>query len=53
MPDYDDGTLTENTRAAYPIQAIDNIVDPSIAGHPNTIVFLTADASAYCLQSQS
>src|SRR3954454_19053281 len=42
--DYDDGTLTENTRAAYPIQAIDNIVDPSVAGHPNTIVFLTADA---------
>ncbi|WP_050181305.1 phosphoenolpyruvate carboxykinase (ATP) [Domibacillus robiginosus] len=44
LPDYDDNTLTENTRAAYPLQAIDNIVDPSIAGHPNTIVFLTADA---------
>jgi phosphoenolpyruvate carboxykinase (ATP) len=44
LPDYDNGTLTENTRAAYPIQAIDNIVEPSIAGHPNTIVFLTADA---------
>lgn len=44
LPDYDDGTLTENTRAAYPIQAIDNIVEPSIAGHPNSIVFLTADA---------
>ncbi|MFC5589902.1 phosphoenolpyruvate carboxykinase (ATP) [Sporosarcina soli] len=44
IPDYDDGTLTENTRAAYPIQAIDNIVDPSVAGHPKTIVFLTADA---------
>lgn len=44
VADYDDNTLTENTRAAYPIQAIDNIVDPSIAGHPNTIVFLTADA---------
>jgi phosphoenolpyruvate carboxykinase (ATP) len=44
IADYDDGTLTENTRAAYPIQAIDNIVDPSVAGHPNTIVFLTADA---------
>ena len=43
-PDYDDGSLTENTRAAYPLQAIDNIVEPSIAGHPNTIVFLTADA---------
>ena len=27
-----------------PIQAIDNIVDPSVAGHPKTIVFLTADA---------
>ena len=44
VADYDDGTLTENTRAAYPIQNIDNIVEPSIAGHPNTIVFLTADA---------
>jgi phosphoenolpyruvate carboxykinase (ATP) len=44
IADYDDGSLTENTRAAYPIEAIDNIVKPSIAGHPNTIVFLTADA---------
>jgi phosphoenolpyruvate carboxykinase (ATP) len=42
--DYDNNLLTENTRAAYPLQAIDNIVDPSIAGHPNTIIFLTADA---------
>jgi phosphoenolpyruvate carboxykinase (ATP) len=44
IPDYDDKSLTENTRAAYPIDAIDNIVLPSVAGHPNTIVFLTADA---------
>lgn len=44
IANYDDGSLTENTRAAYPLQAIDNIVDPSIAGHPNTIIFLTADA---------
>ncbi|MFK2824734.1 phosphoenolpyruvate carboxykinase (ATP) [Bacillus sp. B190/17] len=44
IPDYDDNSLTENTRAAYPLQAIDNIVDPSVAGHPNTIIFLTADA---------
>ncbi|QQZ10549.1 phosphoenolpyruvate carboxykinase (ATP) [Heyndrickxia vini] len=43
-PLYDDATLTENTRAAYQIQAIDNIIEPSIAGHPQTIVFLTADA---------
>ncbi|MBB6445781.1 phosphoenolpyruvate carboxykinase (ATP) [Bacillus benzoevorans] len=45
IADYDDGSLTENTRAAYPLQAIDNIVDPSVAGHPQAIVFLTADAS--------
>jgi len=44
MADYEDGALTENTRAAYPMEAIENIVMPSIAGHPNTIVFLTADA---------
>ncbi|MHA6252295.1 phosphoenolpyruvate carboxykinase (ATP) [Oceanobacillus sp. CAU 1775] len=44
-PDYDDTSLTENTRAAYPVENIDNIVSPSVAGHPNTIIFLTADAS--------
>ncbi|MDQ0160913.1 phosphoenolpyruvate carboxykinase (ATP) [Alkalibacillus salilacus] len=44
LPDYDDTSLTENTRAAYAIDHIDNIVEPSIAGHPNTIIFLTADA---------
>lgn len=44
IPDYDDNSLTENTRAAYPMEAIDNIVIPSVAGHPSTIVFLTADA---------
>lgn len=44
IADYSDTSLTENTRAAYPLQAISNIVDPSVAGHPNTIIFLTADA---------
>ncbi|GGJ99637.1 phosphoenolpyruvate carboxykinase [ATP] [Lentibacillus kapialis] len=44
-PDYDDTSLTENTRAAYPLGNIDNIISPSVAGHPNTIIFLTADAS--------
>lgn len=43
-PDYDDSRYTENTRAAYPIEAIPNSIVPSVAGHPNTIVFLTADA---------
>ena len=42
--DYDNGSLTENTRVAYPIDYIENIVTPSVAGHPKTIVFLTADA---------
>ncbi|MFD2043220.1 phosphoenolpyruvate carboxykinase (ATP) [Ornithinibacillus salinisoli] len=45
IPNYDDTSLTENTRAAYPLENIDNIVSPSVAGHPNTIIFLTADAS--------
>ncbi|RTQ93359.1 phosphoenolpyruvate carboxykinase (ATP) [Lysinibacillus telephonicus] len=44
IPNYDDISLTENTRAAYPIHYIDNIVTSSVAGHPKTIVFLTADA---------
>ncbi len=44
IADYDDSTYTENTRAAYPLHVIDNIVEPSVAGHPNTIIFLTADA---------
>ncbi|MCT1927058.1 phosphoenolpyruvate carboxykinase (ATP) [Staphylococcus pasteuri] len=42
--DFDDNKFTENTRAAYPIHHIDNIVLPSKAAHPNTIIFLTADA---------
>jgi phosphoenolpyruvate carboxykinase (ATP) len=43
-PDYDDDTLTENTRAAYPVDFIDNAVIPGVGGHPRNIVFLTADA---------
>ncbi|XJZ27757.1 phosphoenolpyruvate carboxykinase (ATP) [Bacillota bacterium Lsc_1132] len=43
-PDYDDTSLTENTRVAYPIDHIENAVVPSFAGHPNVIIFLTADA---------
>ncbi|MFW6039794.1 MAG: phosphoenolpyruvate carboxykinase (ATP), partial [Gemmatimonadota bacterium] len=35
---------TENTRAAYPIHLIPNASDTGTAGHPNNIVFLTADA---------
>jgi|SRR5690625_348764 len=44
-PNYKDTSLTENTRVAYPLENIENSVSPSIAGHPDTIFFLTADAS--------
>jgi phosphoenolpyruvate carboxykinase (ATP) len=41
---FDDGSLTENTRCAYPIDFIDNAVPEGIGGHPENIVMLTADA---------
>ena len=44
MLDLDSQALTENTRAAYPIDFIPNIVPGAMAGHPNTIIMLTADA---------
>jgi len=43
-PDYHDGSLTENTRVAYPIDYIRNCVLPSVGKHPNAVIFLTADA---------
>jgi phosphoenolpyruvate carboxykinase (ATP) len=42
--DLDSQALTENTRAAYPISFIPNIVPSAMAGNPNTIIMLTADA---------
>ena len=44
VPDYDDGSVTENTRVGYPVNYISNAVIPGIAGQPNTVIFLTADA---------
>ncbi len=44
VPNYDDESLTENTRAAYPVDFIENCVIPGIGGHPKNMVFLTADA---------
>ena len=43
-PDFDDNSLTENTRAAYPLDYIPGAVIPSVGTHPKVIVFLTADA---------
>jgi phosphoenolpyruvate carboxykinase (ATP) len=42
--DYKDATKTENTRAAYPIDHIDNALEPSVGDAPSNIFFLTADA---------
>jgi phosphoenolpyruvate carboxykinase (ATP) len=42
--DFDDGSLTENTRAAYPICFLENSLPEGRAGHPTNILFLTADA---------
>jgi phosphoenolpyruvate carboxykinase (ATP) len=42
---FDSARLTENTRAAYPLEFIDNIEPSGRGGHPSAIIFLTADAS--------
>ncbi|MBD8556794.1 phosphoenolpyruvate carboxykinase [Rhizobium sp. CFBP 8762] len=44
VPDFDDGSLTENTRCAYPLHFIPNASETGRAGHPATVIMLTADA---------
>ena len=43
--DLDDDSLTENTRASYPLEFIDHAVVEKMAGHPKNVIFLTCDAS--------
>ncbi len=43
-PEFDDGSFTENTRVAYPLDYIPGAVSPSVGGHASVIVFLTTDA---------
>jgi phosphoenolpyruvate carboxykinase (ATP) len=43
--DLDDASMTENTRAAYPLSYIENAVESKRGGHPKNIIFLTCDAS--------
>ncbi len=45
MIDLDDDTVTENTRASYPLEFIENAVCEKRAGHPKNIILLTCDAS--------
>ncbi|MCZ6834816.1 MAG: phosphoenolpyruvate carboxykinase (ATP), partial [Planctomycetota bacterium] len=44
VPDYDDGSKTENSRVTYPVNFIPGAVIPSMGGHPKNVIFLTADA---------
>ena len=44
VPDFDDGSVTENTRAGFPVEFIPDAVVPGIGKHPKTLIFLTADA---------
>jgi phosphoenolpyruvate carboxykinase (ATP) len=42
--DLDDASLTENTRAAFPLSFVPGVDLSGVAPHPKTVVFLTADA---------
>ncbi len=42
--DLDDDTLTENTRAGYPITHLDHIAPEGVGGHPKNLIMLTCDA---------
>jgi phosphoenolpyruvate carboxykinase (ATP) len=44
IPNFDDGSKTENTRCAYPLDFIPNASPTGRAGHPKNIIMLTADA---------
>ncbi|NMA96574.1 MAG: phosphoenolpyruvate carboxykinase (ATP), partial [Phyllobacteriaceae bacterium] len=44
VPVFEDVSLTENTRAAYPLHVLPSIAKGSVGGTPKTVVFLTADA---------
>lgn len=44
LVDLDSEEITENTRGAYPLSQLTNVVEAGVAGHPSNIVFLTADA---------
>ncbi len=43
-PDFNDGSLTENTRVGYPVEFISNAAIPGVGDVPKVIIFLTADA---------
>jgi len=42
--DYNDTSLTKNTRVCYPLEHIRHVQIPAIGGHPKNVIFLTCDA---------
>ncbi len=44
LPDYDDVSITQNTRVTYPVDYIKGAIIPSTCSHPKNVIFLTADA---------
>jgi phosphoenolpyruvate carboxykinase (ATP) len=44
VPDFEDDSVTENLRVSYPLAFIPNASEDSQAGHPDHVIFLTADA---------
>jgi phosphoenolpyruvate carboxykinase (ATP) len=43
-PDFNDTSLTQNTRCSYPIHFIPNASDEGTGNHPTNVIFLTCDA---------
>ncbi len=41
---FNDDSITENTRGTYPLSYIENSVIPSVGGHPKNVIFLSCDA---------
>jgi phosphoenolpyruvate carboxykinase (ATP) len=44
IPKFEDGSVTENTRVAYPLDFIENAVPSGMGGTPNAVIFLSCDA---------
>ena len=42
---FDEISLTENTRVCYPLEHIEGVKIPAVGGHPKNIIFLTCDAN--------
>lgn len=41
---YNDISITENTRVCYPLEYVEGVKIPAVGGHPKNILFLAADA---------